>query len=115
MSLDITLYVKVDTGGDQPHFVDLWEGNITHNLGKMADAAGIYYAMWRPEEIGIEYAGDMIEHLEGGLDELKRQPEFYKEFDSPNGWGRYENFVPFIVKYLAACKEHPKAKIHVCR
>jgi hypothetical protein len=30
----------------------VFDANITHNLNKMADAAGIYEACWRPEEIG---------------------------------------------------------------
>jgi hypothetical protein len=28
---------------------DVYDGNITHNLGRMADMAGIYYALWRPD------------------------------------------------------------------
>lgn len=33
---------------------DGYHANITHNLGKMAEAAGIYHALWRPDEIGIK-------------------------------------------------------------
>lgn len=28
-----------------------YSANITHNLGRMADAAGLYYALWRPHEL----------------------------------------------------------------
>lgn len=43
MSLDIYLE------SSDPSF--WWSANVTHNLGKMAAAAGIYEAMWRPEEL----------------------------------------------------------------
>ena len=43
---------------------------------------------------------------------MKNDPERFKVFDSPNGWGLYVHLVPWIEKYLAACIEHPLAKIH---
>jgi len=42
--------------------------NITHNLGKMANAAGIYEALWRPEEIGITQAKQLIDPIMIGLE-----------------------------------------------
>ena len=41
----------------------VYSANITHNLTKMADEAGIYECLWRPEEIGITKAGQLIEPL----------------------------------------------------
>ena len=35
---------------------EVYSANITHNLGGMADEAGIYEALWRPEEVGIAKA-----------------------------------------------------------
>ena len=89
--------------------------NITHNLGKMAEAAGIYKHLWRPEEIDIETASQLIKPLTIGLGKLRAKPEFFKTFDAPNGWGLYIHFVPFVEEYLAACKEHPDAIIEVDR
>ena len=34
--------------------------NITHNLNKMADAVGLYEVLWKPDEIGITTASQMI-------------------------------------------------------
>lgn len=34
--------------------------NITHNLREMASNAGIYEAVWRPEDIGIEMASQFL-------------------------------------------------------
>lgn len=107
MSLDISL---LDRDGQE-----VYEGNITHNLNKMADAAGIYQHLWRPDEIGIDFAALLIVPLSRGLEKLKADPEHYKTFDSPNGWGLYIHFVPFVERYLAACIEHSDARISVSR
>ena len=93
----------------------LYDSNITHNLTEMAEEAGIYEACWRPEEIGATKAKDIIGKLALGLDLMKRDPERFKKFDSPNGWGKYENFVPWVEKYLKACEENPDATIEVSR
>lgn len=89
--------------------------NITHNLGNMADAAGIYKALWRPEEIGAKKAKAIIAILDKGLEELESRPDFYKQYNSQNGWGLYENFVPFVREVITACKKYPNARIEVSR
>ena len=94
---------------------DVYHANITHNLGKMADEAGIYYALWRPEEIGKTTASEIIELLEAGLSDLKARPDYFKKFNSPNGWGMYEHFVPFVEEYLEACKAYHDSIIEVSR
>ncbi len=92
-----------------------YNANITHNLNKMADEAGIYQHLWRPEEIGITKAGQLIEPLEKGLALMKSDPERFKKFNAPNGWGLYEHFIPWIENYLSACKEYPEADVGVSR
>ena len=91
------------------------EFNITHNLTTMADAAGLYHTLWRPEECGIKEAKDMVPRLEKGIELLKKHPEFYKGFNSSNGWGLYKHFVPFCEKVLDACKEYPNATVTASR
>lgn len=91
-----------------------WQ-NITHNLGQMAGEAGIYQACWRPEEIGITKAAQLIPLLEEGLAKLRADPAKYEAFNSSNGWGLYEHFVPWVAKYLNACKEYPDATVRVSR
>jgi hypothetical protein len=81
----------------------------------MADKAGIYYALWRPEEIEKVKAKDIIELLEKGLADLKERPKYFEKFNSPNGWGMYKHFVPFVEKYLEACKEFPESIIEISR
>src|ERR1700729_1859519 len=88
---------------------EVYSANVTHNLNKMAGEAGIYEACWRPEEIGITKAKQLIESLRAGLEKLKADPKKYEAFDPPNGWGSYKNFVPWVAAYLSACEDYPDA------
>jgi len=94
---------------------EVFDANITHNLGKMAAEAGIYKHLWRPEELGIKTAAELIIPLEAGLRLLKSKPEHFETFNASNGWGLYEHFVPFVENYLEACKKSPKTVIRVSR
>ena len=85
--------------------------NITHNLNRMAEAVGLYEVLWRPEEIGITSASQMILPLEKGIKKLESDPEKYKAFNPPNGWGNYENLVKFCKSALHWCREYPDAVI----
>jgi hypothetical protein len=107
MSLDVYL-TRV-----QP--TEVFDANITHNLGAMAEEAGIYKHLWRPEEIGITKAWQLVEPLQKGLELMKSDPARFEKFNSPNGWGLYHNFVPWIEKYLAACIEYQDADVRVSR
>jgi len=117
MSLDVYLINKVEsdcpTCGN-PHYErdeQVYWANITHNLNRMAGEAGIYEALWHPEDKGYKYAKDIIEPIEMGLKDMKERPEFYNQFNALNGWGMYEHFIPWIERYLEACKENPDAII----
>lgn len=83
----------------------VFDANITHNLNEMADAAGIYEVFWRPEEIGATKASDIIPILKKGFEDMKARPEYFKKFDSENGWGTYKDFLPCVESYLNACRE----------
>lgn len=113
MSLDFYLEMDLDTGAPKPYKVELYQGNITHNLSKMAKEAGLYQALWHPDLLWEHdtTAGELIPALEAGLLKLQSLPEHYKQFDSPNGWGTYEHFVPFVEEVLNACKEHPRSRV----
>lgn len=89
--------------------------NITHNLNKMAAAGGFYEAVWRPEEVGITQASQLIPILRKAIADMEDRPEFYKQFDSSNGWGTYKHFLPWLREYLAACVEYPDATVEADR
>ena len=123
MSLDVSLKRTFQISYDNGKTIEekdeyVYDANITHNLGQMADKAGIYEALWRPYRLKqgydipennyeLEYkfeeenqvkANEIIEVLQKGLTDLKSRPEYFETFNSPNGWGMYEHFVPFVEK-----------------
>lgn len=89
--------------------------NITHNLARMADAAGLYEALWQPNENGYTYAGQLVEPLESGLKRLEVEPDYYKTYNPENGWGSYEGLIDFVRSYLRACEQYPHATISASR
>lgn len=89
--------------------------NVTHNMNKMAEAVGLYQVLWSPEELGITTASQMIEPLEKGIKELTANPDKYKEYNPPNGWGNYDIFVSFCRSVLSTCEENPDAIIDVSK
>lgn len=92
-----------------------YDANITHNLGAMAREAGIYQHCWRPDEIGVTKANQLIEPLSAGLALLQSDRKRFEAFNATNGWGKYEHFVPFVSQYLSACMEYPDADVRVSR
>ena len=94
---------------------EVYHANITSNLGKMADKAGIWIHLWEPNETGITTAKQLVEPLNAGLNRLKSNPSFFKQFNPPNGWGTYDGLVQFVEDYLNACERFPEATIRVSR
>jgi hypothetical protein len=107
MSLDVYLTAVRST--------TVYDGNITHNLNRMAAAAGIYSELWRPGEIGISKASQLIAPLEKGLRMLKETPDMFTQYNAANGWGKYEHLVKFVEEYLNECRENPDADVRVSR
>lgn len=94
---------------------DVFWANITHNLNVMAEEAGIYEACWRPEEIPVKYAHELIPLLESGIEKMKADPARFEALNAKNGWGTYDVFLPWVQRYLRACKENPDALVKASR
>lgn len=107
MSLDVTLTATRRT--------EVYDANITHNLGAMAREAGIYEVCWRPDEVGITKAEQLIEPLRNGIALMKADPARFEKHNAENGWGLYEHFLPWLEEYLAACEANPDAEVSVSR
>ena len=107
MSLDVTLTAIRRT--------TVYDANITHNCNEMADAAGIYKHLWRPEEIGITHAAQLIEPLKAGLALMRSDPDRFRALEPENKWGTYDQFIPWVDRYLTACMESPDAEVSVSR
>lgn len=113
MSLDVYLNVVKPCS--------VYEANITHNLGKMADACDLesgytlYQVLWRPEEIGIQKAGLLAEFLDEAFNILLAEPDKFKQYNPENGWGSYDGLVNFVYHYRNACWDNPDADVEVSR
>jgi hypothetical protein len=114
MSLDVDLMVT------QP--VSVYEANITHNLGKMAEAVELsngmtlYQVLWRPDEQeGLKFARDISELLDEGWNILLSDPEKFKKLNPENGWGSYDGLCNFVYKYRNACWDTPDAELRISR
>jgi len=126
MSLDISLVSVEGEKGmcccsccgnihETEKYIEYFEANITHNLNNMADEAGIYKMLWRPEECNISTAKELINPLKDAIKMMKDDPRRFKRFDSENGWGIYDDFVPWLEELLEACKTYPEAQVKSCR
>jgi len=116
VSLDITLHNRTEPCphcGHQPDSA-VYSANITHNLTTMASHAGLYEAVWHPDEHGYTTAGQIIPVLEQGIQRLQADPEHFRQYEPENKWGTYRDFLPWLERYLQACRENPAAEIEVC-
>lgn len=111
MSLDFHLFYEVEPG----KVVDVFDCNITHNVGLMADKSGVYKALWRPEETNRHRAGEIVGELRLGVSLLEGCRDHFDQFNPPNGWGNRESLIRFCREALTACKEYPRAIIAVSR
>lgn len=93
----------------------VYSANITHNLNKMAEEAGIYKYLWRPDELGITRANELIQPLRAGLSRLLDNRTHFEQFNPKNGWGDYAGLVNFTDRYLKACERYPGATVGVSR
>ncbi len=112
MSLSIYLESK-PTDKTELSSESLFYINITHNLRAMADAAGLYDALWQPETIGATQAKDIAKILRKGLNRLIQHPNNYLLLESRNGWGKYNDFLSVISQYAAACYRFPDSYIDI--
>lgn len=110
MGLDIWLKIQVDTGGAESYTCELYSAGITHNVNSMWREAGVYDVLYNGEG---KTAGEAIEILERGLEDMKSDPAKYKAMNPSNGSGDYDGAVDWLDKFLRACKQHPKSRIKI--
>lgn len=107
MSIDVMLVDENDC--------EVFSANITHNLNIMAMECGLYQPLWRPEEVQLRHARDLIPYLELGIQKLVQYPSHYSTFEALNEWGTYDNFLPWCCRYLEACRKYPNSRITISR
>ena len=52
---------------------------------------------------------------ENHLLQLMNEPDEFKKYNPPNGWGSYEGLLKFVRDYRNACEDYPDAEIEVSR
>jgi hypothetical protein len=102
MSIDFSLVVVKETS--------VFDTNMTHNVSKMWREAGCYDAIYMSEGM---LAKELIPFLKRGYEDMKNNPVRYKTLDADNGWGTYDQALPWLESVLLACKENPEAKVQV--
>ena len=98
-----------------------WHGNITHNLGTIADHCycycldkiSLYSILWRPEETTLltvtrKLTSSHAKALSICLRELKEHRSYYEKFNPENSWGDYVTLVNFVDSFLTALNKIPK-------
>jgi len=87
--------------------VIFWDCNITYNLGKMLRAAG--FPAW--EALRGAPASETGGMLAKVADTLEGNPDHFKTFNPPNGWGDYDGCVRWVQDFADACASYPRATI----
>lgn len=106
---------SLDKGNTWTEIKDtVYDANITHNLSKMAFEAGIYDAIWGVSD-GQTTCTQVSEMLAKGILDIKQRPEYYRQFSAQNGWGTYEQFIPWLEKLLEAYIKYPNATISISK
>ena len=115
MSLDLTV-LKRKSRKRKGSTEEVWSGNITHNLGRMAKEIRtgnktLYDLLWyAPEVVSHDYIGDLIE----AFNRMIRDKERLEEYNSPNGWGTYYNLFQFLSD-LITCGIKPGMLIRISK
>lgn len=81
--------------------------NVTYNLGKMLREAG------HPEWQALK--GAPASEVAGVMDAVARtlrsDPDRFRAFNPPNGWGTYEGAIEYAEAFRDMCSEHPEATV----
>ena len=46
----------------------------------------------------------LIPYIERAIHRLKKNPEYFKQFEASNGWGTVEQMIPYLERFLDSCK-----------
>lgn len=106
MSLDITL---TDVFVEPP--VQLESLNITNNLIDFAIALNCYECIWKPKNLNIITAYQLLPHLYEAYYNVIKYGDIYLSLLPKNGWGTKEQFLNFIDQYIEACITYPNTLI----
>lgn len=105
MSYDIRIIVNHSDGYSSSFEV----GNMTYNVAPMVvEASGVSFSWYD----GISCA-KALPLLRRTWQQMKRDPETYKRLEAWNGWGTYDQFMPYLTRLYAMVRLHPTGVIEV--
>ena len=115
MSLDWSLGIYADLGEDEDGeprqtWLEVFERNITHNVTPMWKLAGCYEALYRWDG---RQAREALPVLESARERMLADHLDFRAMNPPNGWGTYDGALRFLQDCIYACRQYPKATIHI--
>ena len=96
MSYDVSFIVKLEGVDDYVRIYDS-DANITWNVHKLIQASSGWYIK---NNCKNRLMVDLATNIRNGLKNLTDNPEEYRQYESPNGWGTIEgvkNFYSIIL------------------
>jgi hypothetical protein len=70
----------------------------------------------RPQSSPLpDVSSEILPNLEAGLALMKTEPERFKPHSASNGWGTYEQAVPWLEDFIEQIKEYPDGVIGISR
>lgn len=85
MSYDIALYRKGLKNKERAYYD--YDGNITYNVCEMLEVAFGEEHLKKWNDLSCD---KFFKDLEKGYIDMIKNPEKYRKYNSPNGWGTYE-------------------------
>lgn len=88
--------------------------NITHNLAPMFRAAGVdWHDYYEHDGNGGRTAAEMLPEVVLAYWRLSDDPDYYRQFNPPNGWGDLECAVEFLRRLTLDLAKHPDGIVRV--
>lgn len=106
MSYDID--VTVDHGDG--YTTTVYDGEITFNVRTMLVEAGLPDSLRSLDSLTAAEAQDQVYEA---WKELRTRPSHYRPLQASNGWGTYDQLVPWIKELYIALRTHPRGVVHV--
>ena len=104
MSSSISINVN-HPDGYKSHFE---VGNMTSNCNWMlVEACGVSMGWF--DKVSCEKALPILEHA---WTVMKRDPRKFKRLQAANGWGTYDQFMPFLTRFYVMVRLHKSGIIH---
>ena len=101
MSYDIALYRKGLKNNKRAYYN--YDGNITYNVYEMLEVAFGENHLKKWNDLSCD---KFFRDLEKGYIDMIKNPEKYKKYNSPNGWGTYETTLSTIKELYERIQEY---------